>query len=319
MHTKHTVGVASSFILLLEFGDFVVADESVERSLDLCGWLSVSFANARQAPQDKAKLRNYSETAKSSAAFLHHSQDTKPQFSRRAQRRAGLAAVKTHKKRNNSLPLTLLCLFLLYLCTLNAHQTTVLCAGTSRCPEAVGRQRLFRISAKEAQSLCEKSSIFQQKRFQSFCKRGKCNRLKMADADSARGNEMPLAFSSAGCSALHNRSHYVTMKKITLLLALFATLCCCTKRGKFHITGCITGAADTMLYLEHLTLSEGAVAVDSVRLAEGGDEEASRGTPSPPLSSIGSALAHSASTLPSTAPRRCMWTLASTACRSATR
>lgn len=93
----------------------------------------------------------------------------------------------------------------------------------------------------------------------------------MADADSARAYEMPLAFSCAGRSVPYNRLHHVTMKKITLLLALLATLCCCTKRGKFCITGCITGAADTMLYLEQLTLSKGAVAVDSVRLAEGGD------------------------------------------------
>ena len=39
---------------------------------------------------------------------------------------------------------------------------------------------------------------------------------------------------------------------------------------KFCIEGNISGAADTMLYLEHLTLGEGAVAIDSIRLKEDG-------------------------------------------------
>lgn len=60
------------------------------------------------------------------------------------------------------------------------------------------------------------------------------------------------------------------MKKILTLVVALATLCCCQKHGQFHIAGAITGAADTMLYLEHLSLAEGAVAIDSVRLTEEG-------------------------------------------------
>ena len=43
-------------------------------------------------------------------------------------------------------------------------------------------------------------------------------------------------------------------------------LCGCQQRETFCIEGNITGAADTVLYLEHLTLGEGAVAIDSIRL-----------------------------------------------------
>ena len=60
------------------------------------------------------------------------------------------------------------------------------------------------------------------------------------------------------------------MKKTLFLLAVLAMLCCCRERGKFCITGNITDAADTMLYLEHLTLERGAVPVDSMRLGADG-------------------------------------------------
>jgi len=60
------------------------------------------------------------------------------------------------------------------------------------------------------------------------------------------------------------------MKKTLFILFLLASLCSCNERDKFCIEGNITGAADTMLYLEHLTLDRGAVAVDSLRLTEGG-------------------------------------------------
>lgn len=65
------------------------------------------------------------------------------------------------------------------------------------------------------------------------------------------------------------------MKKI--LKTAIAVLCAavmttgCQKSGKFHVTGQITEAKDTMLYLEHLTLTQGAVAVDSVKLDEDGE------------------------------------------------
>jgi hypothetical protein len=59
------------------------------------------------------------------------------------------------------------------------------------------------------------------------------------------------------------------MKKVLFLLAL-TLLCGCRQRDTFCIEGNITGAADTVLYLEHLTLGEGAKAIDSVRLKEDG-------------------------------------------------
>ena len=60
------------------------------------------------------------------------------------------------------------------------------------------------------------------------------------------------------------------MKKPLFFLALLASLCCCQPKETFCITGNITNAADTMLYLEHLTLGKGAVPVDSIRLKEDG-------------------------------------------------
>ena len=51
---------------------------------------------------------------------------------------------------------------------------------------------------------------------------------------------------------------------------MLAALCCCRQRDTFCIEGNISGAADTVLYLEHLSLGEGAVAIDSVRLGEDG-------------------------------------------------
>ena len=60
------------------------------------------------------------------------------------------------------------------------------------------------------------------------------------------------------------------MKKILFSLALLASLCCCQRRNTFCITGNITDAADTMLYLEHLTLGKGAVTIDSIRLKTDG-------------------------------------------------
>lgn len=60
------------------------------------------------------------------------------------------------------------------------------------------------------------------------------------------------------------------MRKTLLLLFSAVALCGCRQRDSFCITGNITGAADTMLYLEHLTLDEGAMPVDSIRLKEDG-------------------------------------------------
>ena len=50
------------------------------------------------------------------------------------------------------------------------------------------------------------------------------------------------------------------------LLFAVAFLCGCRQRDKFCIEGNISGADSCMLYLEHLTLGEGTVVVDSIRL-----------------------------------------------------
>ena len=47
-------------------------------------------------------------------------------------------------------------------------------------------------------------------------------------------------------------------------------LASCAQKDRFHVDGSITGAADTTLYLEHITLGDGIVVVDSVRLGEEG-------------------------------------------------
>ena len=58
--------------------------------------------------------------------------------------------------------------------------------------------------------------------------------------------------------------------KLLIILISLAFLGSCKQHDTFCITGNITGAADTVLYLEHLTLGEGAVAIDSIRLKEDG-------------------------------------------------
>ena len=60
------------------------------------------------------------------------------------------------------------------------------------------------------------------------------------------------------------------MKKILIPLILLASLCCCQQRNTFCITGNITNATDTMLYLEHLSLDKGSMPIDSIRLKEDG-------------------------------------------------
>lgn len=61
------------------------------------------------------------------------------------------------------------------------------------------------------------------------------------------------------------------MRKSSIpLLALSILLGACQQNGKFHIEGSITDAKDTTLYLEHITLANGVVAIDSAKLDEKG-------------------------------------------------
>lgn len=60
------------------------------------------------------------------------------------------------------------------------------------------------------------------------------------------------------------------MKKILFILFASALLCQCWQRATFCIEGSIAGADSCMLYLEHLSLGKGTVAIDSVRLGEDG-------------------------------------------------
>ena len=59
------------------------------------------------------------------------------------------------------------------------------------------------------------------------------------------------------------------MKKILLLCLLFAAASC-QRQAHFTVTGHITEAKDTVLYLEHITLGDGIVPIDSVRLSADG-------------------------------------------------
>lgn len=60
------------------------------------------------------------------------------------------------------------------------------------------------------------------------------------------------------------------MKRLFYLLIAATIFASCAKEERFHVNGCITGAADTTLYLEHITLGDGILAVDSARLGEDG-------------------------------------------------
>ena len=65
--------------------------------------------------------------------------------------------------------------------------------------------------------------------------------------------------------------------KLCIITACLA-LASCTQKGKFHVTGHITDAADTVMYLEHLTLADGVQVIDSVKLTEDGFYEMSGDT-----------------------------------------
>lgn len=56
------------------------------------------------------------------------------------------------------------------------------------------------------------------------------------------------------------------MKKTLFILLMSVLLAGCREGRKFTIEGTVTGAADSVLYLDHLSLAEGAVCIDSVRL-----------------------------------------------------
>ena len=59
------------------------------------------------------------------------------------------------------------------------------------------------------------------------------------------------------------------MRKIILLIAA-VLLASCQHKGQFCVNGHVTDAADTVMYLEHISLGNGIEVVDSVRLDESG-------------------------------------------------
>lgn len=65
-----------------------------------------------------------------------------------------------------------------------------------------------------------------------------------------------------------------------LILAVLAASC--QHKGQFHVNGRITDAADTVMYLEHISLGNGIEAVDSVRLSADGEFEMKGDTASAP-------------------------------------
>lgn len=68
------------------------------------------------------------------------------------------------------------------------------------------------------------------------------------------------------------------MKLKSFIIAACLVLAGCAQKGKFHVTGHITDAADTVMYLEHLTLGNGVQVIDSVKLTEDGFYEMSGDT-----------------------------------------
>ncbi len=71
------------------------------------------------------------------------------------------------------------------------------------------------------------------------------------------------------------------MKKFFYLIAA-AVMASCAQENRFHVSGHITGAADTTLYLEHITLGEGIVVIDSAKLDESGVFDMSGEAPANP-------------------------------------
>lgn len=71
------------------------------------------------------------------------------------------------------------------------------------------------------------------------------------------------------------------MKKIYLLI-LAALIASCRQSGQFCVNGHITDAADTVMYLEHISLGNGIEVIDSVRLDEDGAFELRGDTMSTP-------------------------------------
>lgn len=68
-----------------------------------------------------------------------------------------------------------------------------------------------------------------------------------------------------------------------LILAVLAVLAAsCQHKGQFHVNGRITDAADTVMYLEHISLGNGIEVVDSVRLSADGEFEMKGDTASAP-------------------------------------
>ena len=65
-------------------------------------------------------------------------------------------------------------------------------------------------------------------------------------------------------------SIFTIMKLKYLIIATCLVLASCTQKGKFTVTGHITDAADTVMYLEHLTLGNGVQVIDSVKLTKDG-------------------------------------------------
>ena len=71
------------------------------------------------------------------------------------------------------------------------------------------------------------------------------------------------------------------MKRLFYLIVAIVAASC-AKENRFHVNGTISGAADTTLYLEHISLGDGIVAVDSVRLNGEGTFQLSGEAPQTP-------------------------------------
>ena len=99
--------------------------------------------------------------------------------------------------------------------------------------------------------------------FVSFCQFGRWRRRKKAYLYAPNSTTCATFLRGA-------EKQNTNMKKILLCLAAVLAMAACQERGRFHVEGHITGAKDSMLYLDHITLGDGVKTIDSTKLGEDG-------------------------------------------------
>lgn len=78
------------------------------------------------------------------------------------------------------------------------------------------------------------------------------------------------------CNFVIGKVNILTFMKLRLFIIISCLIMAsCSQKNKFHVTGHITDATDTIMYLEHITLGDGIQVIDSVKLTEDGFYEMS--------------------------------------------